>query len=455
MKTILLTIVLLILTSSVLVGQTIIHPWHVVDRGGGKSTSGGINLHSSIGQTAIQASASGGINLEPGYLPGVRQLGGVLTTLEYGTEDTWNMVSVPLIMSDYLKTTLYPTANSVAFAYTGSYQQRDTLRNLIGYWVKFPALKTVEFTGTAITKDSVNVNTSWNLIGCLSYPVKTSGIVPIGTTVTSSYFGYSGISGYYTEDTLKPSRAYWVKTSSAGQLEMTTGSVMIAPSVSSAIVTKPKMDREPEESFSSLTIKDAQGRERTLKFTSGSTDLDLTKYELPPIPPTFDVRYISNRALETAEPGKTKDVALRISSADYPLSISWKSYAEASLIVGKDITALKGEGTMQIKDAELSIKLRLAPSQGQELPKQFALHQNYPNPFNPVTTIRYDLPIASRVTLIIYNLLGQEVTTLIDEQQEAGYKTVKWDAVSISSGLYYYRLVAGDYTAVEKMMVVK
>src|SRR5258707_13762896 len=80
--------------------QTISHPWHVIDLGGGKSTAGGLTLQSSIGQPATQAGGSGGINLEGGYIPGIRQLSGALTNAGFESENSWNMISVPLIVDD-------------------------------------------------------------------------------------------------------------------------------------------------------------------------------------------------------------------------------------------------------------------------------------------------------------------------------------------------------------------
>jgi len=88
-------------------------------------------------------------------------------------------------------------------------------------------------------------------------------------------------------------------------------------------------------------------------------------------------------------------------------------------------------------------------------PTQFALQGNYPNPFNAKTVIDYQLPEASDVKLEVYNTLGQKVATLIDEKQEAGYKSAAWDASEISSGLYFYKLTAGDFTETKRMMLVK
>ena len=89
------------------------------------------------------------------------------------------------------------------------------------------------------------------------------------------------------------------------------------------------------------------------------------------------------------------------------------------------------------------------------VPQNFTLYQNHPNPFNPVTTIRYSLPQSGDVSLIIYNLLGEEIVRLIDGEQSAGYHTVTWDASKMASGVYLYRLQAGDFVRTRKMVLLK
>jgi hypothetical protein len=90
-----------------------------------------------------------------------------------------------------------------------------------------------------------------------------------------------------------------------------------------------------------------------------------------------------------------------------------------------------------------------------ELPQSFTLKQNYPNPFNPSTTIEFVLPKASFVTLKIYSLLGKEVATLVAEQQSAGIHKFNWDARGLASGVYLYRLQAGEFTQIRKLVLIR
>jgi hypothetical protein len=94
------------------------------------------------------------------------------------------------------------------------------------------------------------------------------------------------------------------------------------------------------------------------------------------------------------------------------------------------------------------------------MPKAFALEQNYPNPFNPETTIKYQLPEPARVMLAIFNLKGQEIRTLVDEEKPAGYYSIVWDSKDnigrdASSGLYVYRLQACRFVEIKKMLLLR
>lgn len=118
-------------------------------------------------------------------------------------------------------------------------------------------------------------------------------------------------------------------------------------------------------------------------------------------------------------------------------------------------------GDNQTDGASISIDLvQVTVSTGVDDPQNgapsvFALHQNYPNPFNPSTTIGFSVPTASRVSLKVYNLLGEAVATLADGQYAPGTHTVQWNATGFSSGVYFYKLETGNFTQTRKLLLAK
>ena len=104
------------------------------------------------------------------------------------------------------------------------------------------------------------------------------------------------------------------------------------------------------------------------------------------------------------------------------------------------------DGTFQYSN-EVSVNI--------SIPLEFALKQNYPNPFNPTTKINYQIPKASFVTLRVYDVLGKEVATLVNEEKSAGSYEFQFDGSELSSGIYFYKLNAGSFTQINKMTMIK
>jgi len=98
--------------------------------------------------------------------------------------------------------------------------------------------------------------------------------------------------------------------------------------------------------------------------------------------------------------------------------------------------------------------------EGLSVPDVYALKQNYPNPFNPVTLIKYDLPKQANVNIIIYDMLGRQVRILINQIQDAGFKSMTWDANDdhgrpVSAGIYLYQINVGEFVQTRKMVLLK
>jgi hypothetical protein len=202
---------------------------------------------------------------------------------------------------------------------------------------------------------------------------------------------------------------------------------------------------------------------------------------MPPSPPKgiFDARFKSGKFIEILVPDQSKKIKpIKIKDAQYPISFSWIVKEDNKttywLITGKkEKISLIGSGNVSIdglENGELSIEAQaVAPGPcvvykadlGEtteelvNIPTEYGLSQNYPNPFNPVTQISYALPEAGYVTLKVYDVLGREVATLVDEHKEAGYYEVEFNGSRLSSGVYFYKLVAGSYTSIKKLLLAK
>ena len=122
-------------------------------------------------------------------------------------------------------------------------------------------------------------------------------------------------------------------------------------------------------------------------------------------------------------------------------------------VTAVDLSGLESE-------ASNSVSAVLSADENLGLPTVFALSQNYPNPFNPSTQIQYALPEETRVVISIYDLMGRKVRTLVNDVQNAGYRSVMWNATNdmgrlVSAGVYIYSIQAGDFVQNRKMVLMK
>ena len=419
----------------------------VVGTGGNITAIDSDQLIITLGQPVAGEDLSGQTTNGTGFWD---QYGGSSGAQSFSIPDGWNMVSVPVVVPDYRKTTLYSSAVSRAFAYNGSYETKDTLANGRGYWLRFVGSQWIALVGTVVLTDTITVADKWNMVGVPGVPVAVASVSssPPGI-VRSPYFGYNN--SYFVADTLRPDNAYWVKTSGGGQL-------VVGGSVNEPGIMLPATLRSKLDNMNSILVEPAGhaplAKSPGILLFFGKIDKDLgslEQFELPPVPPPggFDARFASGRFVDplSGETGQPREVPILLSGPNPSFKLTWtlrEQQAPRYLLVEKKEGKIIKRHTLGVRGS-----LLLTPSEGtsyalrlEEIPTAFALRQNYPNPFNPVTTIQYDLPKDSRVTLRIYNVLGQEVATLIDGQQEAGTQSTQWIANDYASGFYIYRLEA-------------
>ncbi|HZY10244.1 MAG TPA: T9SS type A sorting domain-containing protein, partial [Bacteroidota bacterium] len=307
--------------------------------------------------------------------------------------------------------------------------------------------------------DTIEVLTGWNLIGSVTRIIPTTNVSSIPLNIIGpSIYSYDS-RGYTPVDSLRPFRGFWVKANQNGKVILS--SIGLAKNIS----TNPLMI-----DFNKLnTIYIENGRISQALFFGPSPEIEsiTSDYELPPKPPQpiFDARFASQHFTEFYPSTLVEKVSfpLMVQSDLYPISIQWKIINNPNIrfsiseqlndeIVG--IYTLSDSGTVTMRNPRIT-NLRLHIEPVNDLPMSFSLSQNYPNPFNPRTNFEFTLPKAGLVTLLIYNVLGQEVAKVLNEVKQPGKYIVNWDASKLSSGLYFYRLTSGEYATARKMIILK
>lgn len=165
---------------------------------------------------------------------------------------------------------------------------------------------------------------------------------------------------------------------------------------------------------------------------------------------------------QSVENNQPSNYAFVDAAGNYSLSeLKYGTYNIFAQKVGIQNDAVDSSATIGLKDTVITNRNLIFPGQttatsgGHILPNTFSLSQNYPNPFNPTTTIQYRLPLTAHVTLDIYNIIGQRVKRLVDAEQPAGSYSVQFGGRNLASGVYLYRIQAGSFSDIKKMILLK
>ncbi len=372
----------------------------------------------------------------------------------YNMAAGWNLLSLPVdvVNNNYLS--LFPNAvPGTLYGYSNGYFTLSTVSNCTGYWLKFPSAQFVEVCGLDRIDCVENLTSGWNLIGGPNCNVPLNNVLdPGGIIVPGTFYGYNG--GYFNPNSVDGTKAYWIKTTSVGSITISCDEVTAQPG--NNLIISP----ETFADFGTIEIKDASENNQTLYF-DGTLDenISIESFSMPPIPPagSFDARFLGDYKLS-----ESSEVTIKLQSSGYPISITingsridvGNNFVLQEIANGVQVrTNIIQAGTeILITDANVTL---LKITRQQALPTVYNLEQNYPNPFNPSTTIKFSLPEAAHVSLIIYNALGQKVTELINTNLEAGWYNHEWNAGSIASGIYIYVLRTDNFVSTKKMILMK
>lgn len=361
----------------------------------------------------------------------------------------WLLMSMPVDVGDWRRTSLFPNAVSNAFAYRGGYQRADTLGHGLGYWLKSDQATVI---GCPRTSDTVALAAGWNIIGALSSPVAVSSLVVVpDTLLTSNFYGYD--QHYTVADSIRQGGGYWIRTRGSGRLILSSGTVSSS---------KQSAAFRPLDGFHGLTVTDEKNHRQELYFGVQKPGINVDFYDLPPPPPEggFDVRFAS-RGMLAAHPAQLQvpvEFPIRISTVSSRLKFSWSianekkySYILLEKLGDKEVGEMRlaGDGSAAVQLADqVTVTLRAqAGAENAQIPGAYSLDPMYPNPFNPLTHFSYALPSDARVSIRVYSILGAEVTRLVDGIYSAGMYNADWAGTSadgnpVSSGVYYIRMTA-------------
>ena len=391
---------------------------------------------------------SGTINIPVTLHTGTRWI------LPANVNDKWNMVSLPVRPKTNIKTSLFPSSTGNAFAYNGSYIEKDTLSIGTGYWMKFNGDQTIPIDGYIFKQDTLDLHEGWNLIGSLSNIIPTNSITCDPTDIISSlYFGYNN--SYFFTDSIYPGKGYWIQLNKDGKLFL-SGVYPTLP--------KPSIDKLISK-FNTIEITDAKNNSQILYL--GSNDLGgITSsfFTLPPKPPSggFDARFSSGKMLEfiSDRANEKCEYVIHILGATNPIKINLNMKTEvAQKFFVRDEAGktypLSNNNSVVLYGNSADERILTLKYEALQTPKDFALQQNYPNPFNPSTMIKYEMPTAGHVRIKVYNILGNEVATLVDGVKDAGYYTIDFDAHDFASGIYLYKMETDKFISYKKMILMR
>lgn len=363
----------------------------------------------------------------------------------------WNMVSVPGINPDGQDVnTWWQGRDPYASVYKMQvgYIPVFTATPSEGYLMKHIGNRTYN-TGDEWPEEGIQivphepilVSAGWNLIGGYENIIAANNLTttPSGL-ISGPVYTYAGT--YKIATHLEPGRSYIVYFTGAGQINF--------PDILSK--GNGKVTDYFKDNWGKMSFTDNSGKHFTLYLVDDETDLNL--YALPPAPleGMFDIRFTSNRIAENIDNGIQ---TVNLSGISYPVKVKVENISITLLDESrKNINADLKPGD-EITITKESIDKLFILSGESVTPKKYSLEQNYPNPFNPSTKIKYVVPTESNVNISLYNVLGELISTLINEEMTPGYYEYELNGSDLASGVYIYRLVAGDFIQSKKMVLLR
>lgn len=365
--------------------------------------------------------------------------------------DGWNMVSVPGINPNGQGVnTWWQGRDPVASVYKlqGGYVPVMSTTPGEGYFLKHTGNRTYntgdEWPGVGIQivpNNPITASAGWNLIGGYENQLSVTNLTttPPGL-ISGQVYTFAGT--YKIATHIEPGRGYLIYLTNAGQINFP--GVLVKDNSHNAEHCK--------DQWGKLTFTDNSLKQFSLYLVNDNTDLNY--YALPPVPPDgmFDVRFRSDRMAENIT-GGTQIILMR--GIEYPVKVKVDNMnISLNDEFGKIINTYLKAGE-EISITEESVDKIFIISGNSLTTQEYFLEQNYPNPFNQNTIIRWQTPVSGRQIIKVFDVLGKEVATLVDQYYETGKHEVTFNAKDLASGVYIYKIQSGSYTESKKLLLMK
>jgi len=383
----------------------------------------------------------------------------------------WNLLSLAVNPVNNTWNSYFTLAMGEPLSFFGLYAQNTNVVPGVGYFVKFPSSGvTTQFAGSYI----LNINQStfpvllygqgstssgWNTIGGPSYPIGVDKLEldafdnqnppTLNLTLAKSLYAYVNGQGYKQVNKLDPGIGYWIWVDKAAYLHLYDPNPVFEWWYQSFKESSTSTEKSLILNSSTLvTVRDNAQNEGQL-YLSNNKGIDLTNFELPPTPPAevFDIRFINNNLLDNSDNPVIKLQAVELplsvtidnADANYTIKDALSSEVYGKIIKGTNGSVIAKSNMIQILKSDASFNISVQP-----------------NPIIGTSLINYNVPEDGIVTIKLYDILGNEVSTLLNSSRNAGdYSDLTINSNEYTSGVYMLKIICGSYNASQTINIVK
>ncbi|TNE35557.1 T9SS type A sorting domain-containing protein [bacterium] len=383
----------------------------------------------------------------------------------------WNLLSLPVMPFATGPGQVWAHAlnDKPYYFFLNSYLQEENVRAGVGYFVKYgPDTNDIDkvFRGSSIYEVSPDINPvrvyiaekdkgGWNAVGAPSVPINIEALdfreYNNNPRPDKNYMLQHGVwkyvtkRGYQEVSELRPGLGYWIKVNETGYYFFNTANPKLAQSTPPMLISR----NEVKNMATEIVISDNNQSSNEL-YVSNKNDLNLANFELPPLPPSFDVRFEGNTELTNKD-----NAIIQLTNVEYPISISAKgmngTFELYDAATNEYFGTISSDDMSSVEINSSSNAIRLSKVETETV----SSNSVYPNPVVSNATINFNLPNSGNVDVTLVDAVGNTVSNIFSGNKDAGDNSVEFNANGFASGNYFVKVVAGTYNKVLRLQVVK